>query len=133
MVNLSTITTNNDALRNSSARHVAVFVGGTAGIGKLTLAEMSDLGMNLKVYVIGRKSSYAAFKAHSDALCAKNPDTEIVWIEGEVSLLAEVKRVCGEIKKREERVDLLFMTTGYAPFGGRESTSHNILSYRAWC
>lgn len=52
-----------------------------------------------------------------------NAKATLVWIEGEVSLLAEAKRVCEEIKGREERVDLLFMSTGFAPLGGRKSES----------
>lgn len=121
MVALTTIIANNAQLSSSPITLTAIFVGATSGIGKLTLTELSNVHIPIKAYVIGRASSYAAFKAHSDALCAANPATEVVWIEAEVSLLKEVKRVCSVIREREERVDLLFMSTGYAPFGGRQS------------
>ncbi|ELR06617.1 hypothetical protein GMDG_08090 [Pseudogymnoascus destructans 20631-21] len=59
-------------------------------------------------------------------LHAINPKAEIIWTEGEISLLAETKRVCEVIKSRESRIDLLFLTTGYAPFGARNETAEGI-------
>jgi NAD(P)-dependent dehydrogenase (short-subunit alcohol dehydrogenase family) len=119
MVKLSQIQASNKQNASASAPRIAVFVGGTSGIGKITLAEIAKLGTDFKAYVIGRKQSEKAFKTFSEEL----PETtNIVWVEGEVSLLSEVKRTCDHIKTLESSVDLLFLTTGYAPFGGREST-----------
>jgi NAD(P)-dependent dehydrogenase (short-subunit alcohol dehydrogenase family) len=109
MVNISTIRKSNAQIDSSSTPRVAVFVGGTAGIGKLTLTEIVALGTSFKAYVIG------------DELQQANPNAKIIWIDGEVSLLSEVKRICSHIKTLEGSVDLLFMTAGYAPLGGRQS------------
>jgi hypothetical protein len=121
MVNISAIRKSNAKVDSSSAPRVAVFVGGTAGIGKLTLAELAALGTSFRAYVIGRKVSKASFATVRDDLQQANQNAEIVWIDGEVSLLSEVKRICSYIKTLEKNVDLLFMTTGYAPLGGRQS------------
>lgn len=121
MVNLSLIRQSNSRIDQASAPDVAVFVGGTAGIGKITLAEIAALGLGLKAYVIGRRESEQAFKPFLEELNQANANTNVIWVEGQISLLSEVKRVCDHIKALETKVDLLFMTTGYAPFGGRQS------------
>jgi hypothetical protein len=51
-----------------------------------------------------------------------NPKAEIIWVEGEVSLLADTKTVCEIIKSREHHIDLVFLSTGYAPFTSRKDT-----------
>jgi NADP-dependent 3-hydroxy acid dehydrogenase YdfG len=128
MVKISTIQESNAKIDSSSTPRVAVFVGGTAGIGKLTLAELAALGTSFKAYVIGRGRSKASFVTFRDELQQANQNAEIVWIDGEVSLLSEVKRICSYIKTLEKSVDLLFMTTGYAPFGGRQSRCQSCYS-----
>ena len=50
-----------------------------------------------------------------------------MFVEREVSLLAEVKRVCNDIKAKESSLDALFLSAGYIPFGGRESWSSFLL------
>jgi NAD(P)-dependent dehydrogenase (short-subunit alcohol dehydrogenase family) len=122
MVHLSQIKENNAHIDEESAPRVAVFVGGTSGIGKLTLNAIAGLGTHFKAYVVGRQESEASSKPFIEGLHAANTDASIVWVEGQVSLLSEAKRICDDIKKLETSIDLLFMTTGYVPFGGRQST-----------
>ncbi|KAI0514354.1 hypothetical protein F5B22DRAFT_237095 [Xylaria bambusicola] len=105
---------------------VSVFVGGTSGIGNYTARALVSTGASVRVYIIGRESSEARTRAFIEELNAINPKAEIIWIAGEVSLLAEVTRVCGIIKEKESRIDLLFLTTGYAPVGAREDTAEGI-------
>jgi hypothetical protein len=121
MVNISLIKKSNNQIDESSVPRVAVFVGGTAGIGKITLAAVAGVGISFKAYVIGRKESEQSFKPFIDELHQANPNANVIWVEGQVSLLSEVKRICDHIKTLESEVDLLFMTPGYAPFSGRES------------
>jgi NAD(P)-dependent dehydrogenase (short-subunit alcohol dehydrogenase family) len=121
MVNLTQIRASNAQIDEASAPRVAIFVGGTSGIGKLTLGAIAKLGTNFKAYVVGRKESKAAFETFAESLRLANTNADIVWIEGQVSLLFEVKRICDHIKTLESSIDLLFMTTGYAPLGGRQS------------
>lgn len=101
---------------------VAVFVGGTAGIGKATLTALVNCKTSVRIYIIGRNG--VANAAFLDQLRQWNPLAEIVWLEGQVTLLAEVKRVCERIKGREEHIGLLFMSAGYMPFGGRDGELH---------
>jgi NAD(P)-dependent dehydrogenase (short-subunit alcohol dehydrogenase family) len=126
MPHLTTIRQSNAQLTASTIPKVAVFVGGTAGIGKLTLSALVELGFECKAYIVGRQSSYASFKPFAESLKATNAKAQIVWIEGEVSLLSEAQRICEHIKTLEKHVDLLFMTTGYAPMGGRQNTEEGL-------
>lgn len=126
MVSFTEIKASNALINDATAPRVAVFVGGTSGIGKLTIRALVGTGTSTRIYLIGRKSSEESSRAFIQELSAINPKAEVVWIEGEVSLLAETKRVCQIIKSKESRVDLLFLTTGYAPFGPRVETTEGI-------
>lgn len=111
MVTYATIKTSNSNITPSTFPHTAVFIGATAGLGELTLQGLARLNLPFKVYVIGRKSSEEAFRPVIDELEAANPKAKIIWIEGEISLLAEAKRICEYIKSVETSIDLLFMST----------------------
>lgn len=127
MVSIRQVRTSNAALTEDTAPRTAVFVGGTSGIGKATLAALVNLKLPVKVYVVGRKSIKAAMGPFLDELREINPKADLIWVEGEVSLLSEVKRICDDIKSREEAIDLLFLSTGYVQFSGRNS-KHSSLS-----
>ncbi|KAH0435695.1 hypothetical protein CcaCcLH18_04804 [Colletotrichum camelliae] len=126
MVSLAEVRTSNSALTSSTVPKTALFVGATSGIGKYTLAELVSLKLPVKCYIVGRKASEPALHPLLEALRRTNPQAELIWVEAEVSLLSEVKRVCELVKENEDRVDLLCLTAGYAPFGGRNDTPEGI-------
>ncbi|KAK9247659.1 hypothetical protein V1506DRAFT_504490 [Lipomyces tetrasporus] len=123
MVSYKEIKASNALLNDATAPRVAVFVGGTSGIGKFTIKALVSTGASVRIYLVGRKSSEEGARAFIQELHAINPKAEVVRTEGEVSLLAETKRLCEVIKSKESRVDLLFLTAGYAPFGTRKETA----------
>jgi len=114
---------NDEKTTTTEPRLVAVFVGGTSGIGKFTIKALVGTGIGVKIYLVGRKSSQEPTKAFIEELRTLNAKAEIIWTEAEVSLLADVRRVCEIIKSNETRVDLLFLSAGYAPFGVRKETA----------
>ena len=126
MVAYAEIQASNALINDANVPRVVVFVGGTSGIGKLTLKALVATGASMRVYLVGRKSSEATTQSFIQELHATNAKAEIVWTEGEVSLLAETKRVCDVIRGKETRVDLLFLTAGYAPFGPRVETAEGL-------
>jgi NAD(P)-dependent dehydrogenase (short-subunit alcohol dehydrogenase family) len=126
MVSYEEIKGSNALINDATAPRVSVFVGGTSGIGKLTVEALVATGASIRIYLVGRKSSEERMRAFVQELHAVNPKAEIIWTEGEVALLAETKRVCEVIKSKESRVDLLFLTAGYAPFGKRTETAEGI-------
>ena len=126
MVSYKEIQAANALINDETAPRVAVFVGGTSGIGKATLKALVSTGASTRIYLVGRKSSEERMQLFIQELHAINPKAEVIWTEGEVGLLAESKRICEVIKSKESRVDLLFLTAGYAPFGTRKETTEGL-------
>ncbi|KAF3481834.1 uncharacterized protein GIQ15_04593 [Arthroderma uncinatum] len=126
MVSYKEIKASNALINDTNAPRVAVFVGGTSGIGKFTVTALVATDASVRVYLVGRKSSEEHTRIFIQELHTINPKAEVIWIEGEVALLAETKRVCEVIKSKESHVDLLFLTAGYAPFGTRKETAEGI-------
>ncbi|KAI0141597.1 hypothetical protein GGR57DRAFT_520171 [Xylariaceae sp. FL1272] len=136
MVSYQEIQAANALINDATGPRVAVFVGGTSGIGKYTIKALATTGMGIRIYLIGRKSSEERTQGFIQELHSINPLAEVMWIEGEVGLLAEVERVCKIITTKEGKVDLLFLTTGYAPVGAREETVEGLeitLSLAYYC
>lgn len=87
MVSYKAIRASNALISNANAPKVSVFVGGTSGIGKLTIEALVSTGTRIKIYLIGRKSAEERMQPWIQNLHTINPEAEIVWIEAEVSLL----------------------------------------------
>lgn len=126
MVSFKEIKASNALINDATAPSVAVFVGGTSGIGNLTIRALVATGASVRIYLVGRKSSEERMHAFIEEMRTINPKAEVIWTEGEIALLAEAKRVCESIKNKESRIDLLFLTTGYAPFGKRQETAEGV-------
>ena len=126
MVTYKEIKASNALINDENAPRVSVFVGGTSGIGKITIKALVATGASVRIYLVGRKATKEPMDAFIQELHATNPKAEVIWTEGEISLLAETKRICEVIKSKESRIDLLFLTAGYAPFGARRETSDGI-------
>ncbi|KAF2092449.1 NAD(P)-binding protein [Rhizodiscina lignyota] len=120
MVSLSEVRASNARIAKDTAPHTAIFTGATDGIGKATLTRLVSAKLPIKIYVIGRNGD--KHKRLLDELRKSNDKADIFWLEGQISLLAEVQRLCDEIKARETSIDLLFMSAGFIRSGGREET-----------
>ncbi|KAH7244506.1 uncharacterized protein BKA55DRAFT_541400 [Fusarium redolens] len=118
MVTLKDIRASNSKITANVAPSVVVSAGGASGIGKATLIQLVSLGLPIKAYVLGRNG--ATHKSLLDQLRQSNPQAEVIWLEGQISLLAETSRLCNEIKAHEEKIDLLLLSTAYLPMGPRQ-------------
>lgn len=118
MVSLAEVRDSNKKITDANTPRVAVFIGGTAGIGKAALMELVSCGFPVKVYLIGRDGPKQ--QSFLDNLRALNKGAEIIFLEGQISLLAEAKRLSNEILKREPSVNLLLLSAGFLPFQGRQ-------------
>ncbi|KAM7189091.1 NAD(P)-binding protein [Naviculisporaceae sp. PSN 640] len=131
-ITLQQVRDSNAEIDAATYPQTAVFIGGTAGIGEAAIRGLVSLSLRngiqapSRIYVIGRLQSAERTNKALDILRATNPHVDLVWISGDVSLLADVKRLCLEIKAREMSLDLLFLSTGYSPFGGREETPEGL-------
>lgn len=124
MVNIKDVRTSNSSLRAKSPGMVALFVGGTSGIGTGTLKQLTKDANAPKIYIVGRSRSSAG--SLLDNLRSLNPQGIFVFIETEISLIKNVDTVCSEIKEKEQKLDLIFLSTGYLTLGGRQGRSHHV-------
>jgi NADP-dependent 3-hydroxy acid dehydrogenase YdfG len=123
MVNLKDVRASNAALKTTVSNEVAVFVGATSGIGETTLRNFAKSSSKPKVYLVGRSES-AASRILGE-LKELNPEGIFTFIKSDVSLLKNVDALTDEIKTKEKKIDLLFLTPGYVSFGGREGEFHS--------
>lgn len=120
MVSISEIKASNIRLTKDTAPHTAVLTGATDGIGKATLIRLISTKLPVKVYVIGRNGD--RHRAFLDRLRETNKQANIIWLEGQLSLLADARRLCDEIKARETYIDTLYMSAGFISSGERIGT-----------
>ncbi|KAL4963767.1 uncharacterized protein BDV14DRAFT_175961 [Aspergillus stella-maris] len=123
MPSLQAVRAHNATLRNLPSI-TALFVGGTSGIGQSTLRQLArhTNSPNLTAYIVGRNQARA--NPFLSELKEISPQGKFHFIEADVSLARNVDRVCEEVKRREEKLDYLFMTPGgiSVPFKGRDET-----------
>lgn len=134
MVRLDTAREANEKVVSGSDL-VAVFVGGTSGIGEYTpralanLASKTNQGLGLQVYLVGRNEA-AADGILSDCrkLC---PMGTFTFMKAEnLALLRDVDKCCEEIMRLEKergdvgespaKVDILVMSQAVLHFGPRK-------------
>ncbi|KAI0147342.1 hypothetical protein GGR57DRAFT_260097 [Xylariaceae sp. FL1272] len=126
MVSISEIKGSNLRITENTAPQTAVFTGGTDGIGKATLIRLVATKVPIKVYVVGRNGD--RHKSFLEELRRSNDQADIVWVEGQLALLAEVQRISEAIKSRETSIDVLFMSAGFIYIGNeRMETSEGKL------
>jgi NAD(P)-dependent dehydrogenase (short-subunit alcohol dehydrogenase family) len=124
MVALDHIRASNSSLKSLPANLVAVFVGGTSGIGLYTARELVRNTVSPHIYLIGRNQTEASKIIQE--LKGINSSSEVSFIQKDVSLLKNVDEACREIKLKEKQVNLLFMTCGYFVLTGRNETSEGL-------
>lgn len=121
-----------DEIRRSAAAVVqskplvAVFFGGTSGIGHYTLralarATANNGGKGFRAYIVGRKAQAAEeIISECEGICSQG---EYRFVKAnDISLIEDVDRVCAEIAAQEEkegeggRIDFLMLTQGGSIF-----------------
>ena len=120
MVSVSEVKASSARIFKDTAPKTAVFTGATDGIGKATLTRLVATKLAIRVYVIGRNGT--THKPFLDELQKSNDQADIIWLEGQISLLSEMKRLCDIIKVRETSIDILLMSAGFISPGERLGT-----------
>ncbi|KAI3394129.1 hypothetical protein diail_3182 [Diaporthe ilicicola] len=124
MVGLESVRKANASLGSALPRLVALFVGGSSGIGRSTLRQLALTHHAPTAYIVGRSENKA--KPLLSELGQINPRGSFNFIEADVSLMSNVDKACGSIKAREKALNLLFMTPGGISLVGRRETSEGI-------
>ncbi|KAI1153772.1 putative short-chain dehydrogenases/reductase [Nemania diffusa] len=120
MVNLSDITASNERIPSAlPSGLVAVFVGGTSGVGEHTLKAFAKHARGPKVIIVGR-SQEAANRIMNE--CRQlSPDGHFEFIGADVSLLKNVDDVCRQIQQKVSAINLLFESQGSMAFEAETS------------
>ncbi|MCJ1387998.1 hypothetical protein MMC18_000842 [Xylographa bjoerkii] len=120
MVSLQVVRTSNSQLKELGPGLVAVFVGGTSGLGETTAREFVRNTIQPTVYLVGRNESQASNII--EKLQGINPEGKISFVKSDVSLLRNVDKACEEIQVKEEKINLLFLSAGFLTIKGRDET-----------
>jgi len=134
MVKLNIVHSSNTALIQSQPL-VAVFFGGTSGIGHYTLRALATTaaangGKWFRAYIVGRKAKAAEdIISECRGIC---PQSQFKFIKADdLSLIQDVNRVCADIIKLEgkegqdSRIDYLMISQGGSIFLPRKGMSNS--------
>ncbi|RDW71426.1 hypothetical protein BP6252_07989 [Coleophoma cylindrospora] len=123
MVSLSAVQSSNSLIPSTLPRGlVAVFVGGTSGIGESTLKKFAKLSITPRIYIIGR-SQEAGERIEAECRLL-NPEGVYIFIQADVSLIRVVDELCEEIKAKETHLNILFLSAGLPILDRRETPEH---------
>lgn len=116
MVSLSEVEHSNSSVASTlPSGLVAVFAGATAGIGETALKAFAKYTVKPKIYFIGR--SREAGDRLLKELNVINSEGAYEFVQADMSLLANVDKVCQDIKSKESVVNVLFMSQGTLKYG----------------
>jgi len=118
MVSAKDVRISNSGLKAGPPGMVALFVGGTSGIGEATLKQFAKYSNAPKVYIVGRSKSLASSLLKE--LETLNPQATFNFIQSEISVIKNVDNVCDKIKTQEKKMDLMFLSPGFLTFAGRQ-------------
>ncbi|KAL4862891.1 hypothetical protein BDV12DRAFT_178210 [Aspergillus spectabilis] len=124
MVALDTVKQSNSNLKSYGPGLVGVFVGGTSGIGESTARSFVRHATNPRVYLIGRNEAQA-LKISQDMREIK-AHTKVEFVKCDVSLLKRVDEACEVIREKEERVNVLVLSSGIFTTRGRDETEEGL-------
>lgn len=123
MVSLSQIQASNALISSTfPTRLVALFVGGTSGIGEATLKKFAQYSQQPRAYFVGR-SQDAADRIVADCKVL-NPSGEYIFMKSDVSLIRVVDEVCKEVIAKEKCLNLLFLSQGVLTMDRSETSEH---------
>ncbi|KAL2060218.1 hypothetical protein VTL71DRAFT_9613 [Oculimacula yallundae] len=150
MVSLCTIRADNAALLSSQSL-VAVFVGGTSGLGEYAIRSLvlthsqatsstsTQPLPSLRIYIIGRNASSAEKIITECKTIAPGKEVELLFVKAaDLSLLQDVEKVCKEVMRLEAekeargggkaRVDWLCMSQSNSvqSFNGEKRTKEGL-------
>lgn len=100
-------------------------VGGTSGIGQATARAFVRNTLAARVYLVGRNAAQAS--KIIEELRQINPDGHISFIKCDAGRLKNVDEACRDIQEKEEKVNLLFLSSGILTTKGRDGTYSSFL------
>ncbi|KAH8124613.1 hypothetical protein FP744_10006399 [Trichoderma asperellum] len=124
MVSLSQVRASNSLISSTlPEKLVAVFVGGSSGIGEATAKCLAKYAKNPRIYIAGRSQDSGNRVL---AECKRiNPEGQYIFCKSDVSLIRGADDLCNEIKKEENFINMLVLSQGVFDFS-RSVTSEGL-------
>lgn len=104
----------NATLKAARPNMVALFVGGTGGIGRSTAVKLAGAVATPTIFIVGRNEKEGAEVL--EELKSTNNNGTYSFLSADASHLREVDAVCQKLKPELSSLDLLFMTIGGLSF-----------------
>ncbi|KAH8832122.1 NAD(P)-binding protein [Flagelloscypha sp. PMI_526] len=105
---------------------VAVFVGGTSGVGRgIAQAFAKHTKGNANIVIVGRNEN-AAESIISSFPKPPSPEIKHEFVEADVSLMSNVHTTTSSLLSRYPKINFLFLTPGILSMAGRTDTSEGI-------
>ncbi|KAJ9303218.1 hypothetical protein DTO271G3_592 [Paecilomyces variotii] len=111
----------NALLRTTRPSLVAVFVGGTSGIGEETAKHLARSVDRPTIYIVGRNET--AGSRIVEEMKTENSNGSYYYLPADVSELKNVDKICQELQTREKSLDLLFLSPGSLALSKQETPS----------
>ncbi|KAF9531937.1 hypothetical protein CPB83DRAFT_760417 [Crepidotus variabilis] len=128
MVSLAEVQESNARISSSFPEGlVAVFVGGTSGIGEMALKQFAKHTRRPRAYLLGR-SQEAGDRITSECKTL-NSEGEFLFVKADLSLIRTVDVVCRDLRSKEKAINLLFLTIGTGVL--RQETSEGLHFFAA--
>ncbi|SFE64259.1 Short-chain dehydrogenase [Paenibacillus algorifonticola] len=100
---------------NTNSNSVAVITGATSGIGQIAAIDLAKLGMKLVLTARSRERAEETSRRINEAA----PNSEVVFFYGDLSVMADVKRIGEEIQSAYSQIDVLVNNAGLHAFKQR--------------
>ncbi|KAL4979750.1 hypothetical protein BDW66DRAFT_95666 [Aspergillus desertorum] len=124
MVALEIVKQSNANIKSYGPGLVGVFVGGTSGIGESTARSFVRHATSPRVYLVGRNQERAS--TIIDELKKLNSESRVEFVKCDVSLLKKVDEACEVIRGKEEKVNVLVLSSGILTTKGRDETEEGL-------
>ncbi|KQO17345.1 SDR family NAD(P)-dependent oxidoreductase [Paenibacillus sp. Leaf72] len=96
-------------------KSVAVITGATSGIGQIAAMDLAKRGMKLALTARSRERAEETARRINEVA----PHSEMVFFYGDLSIMADVKRIGEEIKSTYPKIDVLVNNAGLHAFKQR--------------
>src|SRR3989442_67128 len=93
---------------NSMAGRICMVTGATAGIGAVTTRELARLGGT--VVIVSRNAERC--KGTADSIRQETGNAAVDWLQADLSVQAEVRRLAKEFKERYQHLHVLVNNAG---------------------
>lgn len=127
MVDLKQIVEQNSQLKETGPeKPVGIFVGGTSGLGRATAYEFVKNTRSPTVYVVGRNEASGEELIEQMKKANSSKDSKYYFLKHDTSSIKDCDKLCSIIRQKEQKVNLLYISSGILSVSKRTETDEGI-------